>query len=137
MKDRKMEIRQIGIIKNQFSQLEQCPANGWKMEMSSLIVLNKEYSEGLTGLNKGDYIHILWWFDKAPRDILKNKVGSNTYETGVFAMRSPQRPNPIALSLCKIIDMNANILEVVGIEALNDSVILDIKKAMIYKGMIL
>ena len=52
-------------------------------------------------------------------------------------MRSPHRPNPIALSLCEIISIKNNIIRVRGLEALNNSPILDIKKAIMYDEYIL
>lgn len=132
-----MVINKIGIVENQYLTLEQCPANGWKSSNISRIVIEEQYIDGLVGLKKGDMLHVLWWFSKAPRDILKNYVGEDEYETGVFAMRSPHRPNPIALSLCKLLDINCNILTVVGIEAINGSEVVDIKKAIKYEGVIL
>lgn len=49
-------------------------------------------------------------------------------------MRSPHRPNPIALSLCRIISINDNVLTVCGLESLDGSIVLDIKRAIWYDG---
>ena len=130
-------INKIGSIKNNYKSIDLCPANGWESDIESEIRILPEYMDGIVGMYEGEIIHVLWWFDKAPRNILKNRIGNNDFETGVFSMRSPHRPNPIALSLCKIQKIDGNIITVKGIEALNGSAVIDIKKAILYEGILL
>jgi tRNA (adenine37-N6)-methyltransferase len=98
-----------------------------------LIVLDKKYQPGLLGLKQWSHVQVIWWFDKSDtpqkRSILQvNPRGDkNNPLTGVFACRAPVRPNPIALSLCKIISVNDNILEVEKLDADADTPILDLK----------
>ena len=131
------EIIVIGYIRSDYRVLEECPANGWKSDKITYIVLDNEYVDGLDGLAVDDYIHVLWWCDKAPRNVLKNYVQGDCKETGVFAMRSPHRPNPIALSLCKIKKIQENVIGVQGLEALNETPVIDIKKAISFNNIIL
>ena len=134
----RIELNPIGKVKSKYEKLDIIPANGWDSDNISKIIVFPRYVDGLMGLNEKMLIHVLWWFDKAPRNILKNYIKPNDErETGVFAMRSPHRPNPIALSLCEIISISKNILEVRGLEALDGSPILDIKKAIINNQIIL
>lgn len=130
-------IKKIGIVRSQYEELEKIPANGWSSNIINDIILSQEYVDGLQGLKENMLIHVIWWFDKAQRNILKNFLPNEEKETGVFAMRSPHRPNPIALSLCEIISIKNNIIRVRGLEALNNSPILDIKKAIMYDEYIL
>ena len=132
-----IEINEIGLIKNEYKTLECCPANGWASDVESQLVICENLIDAMTNLKRGELIHVLWWFSEAPRDILKNYVNEDDFETGVFAMRSPHRPNPIALSLCEVKDISNNIITVRVIEALDGSPILDIKKAIIRDGVIL
>ena len=123
-----LNIYPIGIIYSPYKKIEDCPHNGWISKNVCNIKIKKIYTDGIIGMNVNDIIHVLWWFDKAPRNILKNKLEGNIYETGVFAMRSPHRPNPIALSLCKVMDIKNDTISVKGLEAINGSIVLDIKK---------
>jgi tRNA-Thr(GGU) m(6)t(6)A37 methyltransferase TsaA len=98
-----------------------------------LIVLDKKYQPGLLGLDGFSHVQVIWWFDKNdtpqkrsvlqvhPRGDQKNPL------TGVFASRAPMRPNLIALSLCKIVSVKDNVVEVEKIDAFEGTPILDIK----------
>jgi tRNA (adenine37-N6)-methyltransferase len=98
-----------------------------------VIILDKKYQEGLLGLEHWSHIQVIWWFDKndtpekravlqvRPRGDQKNPL------TGVFATRSPFRPNLIALSLCKIVSVKDNVIEVEKIDAFEGTPVLDIK----------
>jgi tRNA-Thr(GGU) m(6)t(6)A37 methyltransferase TsaA len=104
-----------------------------KSEDRTLIVLDKEYQPGLLGLGGFSHVYVLWWFDKNdtpekratlqvhPRGDLKNPL------TGVFATRSPRRPNLIAITLCKIVAVKDNVVEVEKIDAFDGTPVLDMK----------
>ena len=104
-----------------------------KEEGRTLLVLNKKFEQGLKGLEGFSHIQVFWWFDKNdtpkkratmqvhPRGNKKNPL------TGVFATRSPRRPNLIALTLCRVISIRDNIIEVEKIDAFAGTPILDIK----------
>lgn len=116
-----MELREIGKIK----------VEGENM----FLQINKEYIKGLRGLEGFSHIDVLWWFDKCDnsnsRSILEvNKPYKKAPEKlGVFSTRSPERPNPIALSVTQIthIDYEKGIIYITYIDAMNDSGILDLK----------
>jgi tRNA (adenine37-N6)-methyltransferase len=97
------------------------------------IVLDKKYQPGLLGLEQFSHIYVLWWCDKndtpEKRGILQVHPHGNPRNplTGVFATRSPVRPNLIALTLCKLISVKENILEVEKIDAIAGTPVLDIK----------
>ena len=104
-----------------------------KMGERIVIILDKKYQEGLLGLEHWSHVQVIWWFDKNdtpekrailqvhPRGDQKNPL------TGVFATRSPFRPNLIALSLCKIVSVKDNVIEVEKIDAFEGTPVLDIK----------
>lgn len=89
-----------------------------KTKDRTLIVLDKKYEPGLLGLDDFSHVYVFWWFNRndtpegravlrvQPRGDRKNPL------TGVFATRSPRRPNLIALTLCKIVAVKKNVVEV-------------------------
>lgn len=97
------------------------------------IVVDKKYEKGLLELDQWSHVQVIWWFDKndAPerRAILQVRPRGNPHNpiTGVFACRAPVRPNLTALSLCKIVSVNGNVVEIEKIDALEGTPILDLK----------
>jgi tRNA-Thr(GGU) m(6)t(6)A37 methyltransferase TsaA len=108
---------------------------GWirKTRRKSRIVLYKKYQPGLSGVEKGSEIWVLWWFHRndtpAKRSILKVHPKGNSANPlkGVFATRSPVRPNLIAQSRCTVLSVKKNVIEVNSIDALPDTPVLDLK----------
>jgi tRNA-Thr(GGU) m(6)t(6)A37 methyltransferase TsaA len=104
-----------------------------KQEDRTLIVLDEKYQPGLLGLEGFSHIHVFWWFDRndtpEKRHVLQvHPMGdAENPLTGVFATRSPIRPNLIALSLCKITSIEGNLIEVEEIDAFDNTPVLDIK----------
>ena len=104
-----------------------------KKDGRTLIVLEKKHEAGLLGLDGWSHVHVFWWFDKNdtphqrsmlqvhPRGDQKNPL------TGVFACRSPFRPNLIGLTLCKIVSVKENVVEVEEIDAFEGTPVLDLK----------
>lgn len=104
-----------------------------KQDGRTLIVLDKKYEKGLLGLKEWSHVQVIWWFDKNdtpekrsvlqvhPRGDAKNPI------TGVFACRAPVRPNLLALSLCKVVSVKDNVVEVEKIDAFGDTPVLDLK----------
>jgi len=97
------------------------------------IVLKEEYQQGLLGLDKFSEVTVLYWFDKndtpEKRSILQVHPQGNKQKPirGVFATHSPARPNLIAISRCKIISVQGNVVEIDKIDAFPGSPVLDMK----------
>jgi len=104
-----------------------------KKEGRTLIVLDKKYEPGLLGVEDYSYIYMIWWFDRndtpEKRAVLRVLPMGNRENplTGVFATRSPVRPNLIALTLCKIVSIKDNIIEIDKTDAFDGTPVLDIK----------
>lgn len=94
-------------------------------------MLNEKYEEALTGLKQGQKILILYWFDKSKRDVLtqSNVHKADGEVVGTFALRSPNRPNPIAASEVYIDSIDKNHVLVKGLDCLNGTALLDVKPA--------
>jgi tRNA-Thr(GGU) m(6)t(6)A37 methyltransferase TsaA len=99
------------------------------------IVLNKEYIPALTNLDGFSYLNVLWWFDKCDNSVSRSKLIEKTpYKNapeilGTFATRSPERPNPIALTCSYVtyIDSQNGIIGLAYIDAADGTPVLDIK----------
>jgi tRNA-Thr(GGU) m(6)t(6)A37 methyltransferase TsaA len=98
-----------------------------------VIVLDKKYQDGLLGLDQWSHVQVVWWFDKndtsQKRAVLQVHPRGNPQNplTGVFACRAPVRPNLIALSLCKIVLVKDNVVEIEKIDADEGTPVLDLK----------
>ena len=104
-----------------------------KTEDRTLIVLDKKYEPGLLGADGYSHIYMIWWFDKNDtpdkRAVLQVYPRGNRDNplTGVFATRSPRRPNLIALTLCKVVAVKDNVVEIDKTDAFDGTPVLDIK----------
>jgi tRNA-Thr(GGU) m(6)t(6)A37 methyltransferase TsaA len=104
-----------------------------KSEGHTLIVLEKKYEPGLLGLDGFSHVLVFWWFDKNDtpegRAVLQVHPRGNPQNplTGVFATRSPRRPNLIALTLCKVVAIKDNVVEVEKIDTFDGTPVLDMK----------
>ena len=110
---------------------------GWirKADGRTTIVLDEKYQPGLLGLDGFSHVYVYWWFDRndtpEKRAILRihpSPPGNKNHPlTGVFATRSPFRPNLIAMTLCRIVSVTDNEVEIDGIDAFADTPVLDMK----------
>jgi len=99
------------------------------------LVLNKEVEPALRGLDGWSHVWVFWWFDRndtpKKRSVLQvhpHPMGNKKNPlTGVFACRAPVRPNPIALTLCRVLSVKHNVVEIDKIDAFADTPILDLK----------
>ena len=105
-----------------------------KTEDKAKIKIYQHFSLGLKGIERNSHLWVLFWMNRlseADREILEcHPMGNQTKEKrGVFALRSPMRPNPIGLTKVKLLEQRDNMLLVSGLDAFENSPILDIKPA--------
>jgi len=99
----------------------------------SNLVLDKSFEPGLLGLKDFSHVWVFWWFDQndTPEKRATLRVhprrNKNNPLTGVFATRSPARPNLIAQSLCRILSIKNNVVEIDSIDAHPGAPVLDLK----------
>jgi len=104
-----------------------------KAKGSTTLVLNKDLQQALKGLDGFSHVWVLWWFDQSDTPMKRSLLqvhprgNRNNPLTGVFACRSPVRPNLIGLTLCRIISVKNNVVEIEKIDAFTDTPILDLK----------
>lgn len=122
-----MKLNQIGVIKSPYKNRASIPRQGRLSEETSEIIVFEEYTDGLESIDRYEYLLVFYWLDKAERDRLKATPPGDSKERGVFSIRSPARPNPIALCLVKILKIEGNSIFVKWLDALDGSPLLDIK----------
>lgn len=111
-----------------------------KKDKKTTIEIQGEYKNALLGLDGFSHIHVLYWLNKndtpEKRKIFRVHPRGNTKKPlqGVFATRSPVRPNPIAISTCGLIAVKGNIVFIEEIDAFDGSPVIDIKPCMMNHG---
>jgi tRNA-Thr(GGU) m(6)t(6)A37 methyltransferase TsaA len=117
----------IGRIRTPWKRREDCPKNPRETEAVCTIVLDPRWAEGLQGLEGVSHVVVLYWMDRARRDLVLQAPHHYNERRGTFALRSPVRPNPIAVSVARLVRIDGNELSVVGLDCLDDTPLLDIK----------
>jgi len=116
----------IGVVKNQFQRK---PSRGWENALSQIIV-DEKWTLALQGLEEFSHVIVLFWLHRARRQVSLHVHPQGRQDmpaVGLFATRTPVRPNPIGLRVVELVSRKANVLQVRGLDALNGTPILDIK----------
>ena len=117
----------IGRIRTPWKRREECPKNGRESDAVCTIELDPRWVAGLKGLETVSHVLVLYWMDKARRDLVLQSPRHYAERRGTFALRSPVRPNPIAASVVRLIEIEGNRLKVIGLDCLDNTPLLDIK----------
>jgi tRNA-Thr(GGU) m(6)t(6)A37 methyltransferase TsaA len=117
----------IGRIHTPWKRREDCPKNGRESDAACTIELDPRWAQALKGLETTSHVLVLYWMDKARRDLVLQAPRHYAEQRGTFALRSPVRPNPIAASVVRLVGIEANTLSVVGLDCLDGTPLLDIK----------
>ena len=125
-------INPIGVIRSSLVQRETAPRRGHDGAPEAWLELHPAIAEGLIGITAGDEIIVITWLHKAHRDILQVHPRRDPSRplTGVFATRSPDRPNPLGLHRITVLDIQGNRLKVRPLEAIDGTPIVDIKPVL-------
>jgi tRNA (adenine37-N6)-methyltransferase len=124
--ERTFRLRAIGYVENEFDE-PTTPSEIRSVE--SRIVLELSLVEGLKGLELGQQIMVVFYFHRSQGfDLLQHPRGDQSRpKRGVFALRSPNRPNPIGVTVVDLISVEGNVLRVRGLDAINGTPVLDLK----------
>lgn len=119
-------LKEIGLIHNSVDEPEYIE---WKNVVSE-IHLHDEYREGLANLADYSHVAVLFWMNQVCltklRHVPQGRLG-DVPEVGIFACRCPHRPNPIGVTMVQILDINAHVITVKGLDATNGTPVLDVK----------
>jgi tRNA-Thr(GGU) m(6)t(6)A37 methyltransferase TsaA len=105
--------------------------SGWPRSAVSKIVIDPQFAQGLHGIEEYSHVYVLFWLHQIVRSNRHLRIHprgrKEIPKVGVFATRSPHRPNPIGLTLVKILSRRGRVLTVRGLDAYNGTPVLDLK----------
>jgi len=129
--NQKFEYSAIGVVRNQFTDKAGTPRGGAGVnEAEAIIEVREDLCEGLTNIEDFSHLYIIWAFHEVDSFSLLSKPPIDNRKHGVFATRSPYRPNPIGLTTVELLRREGNRLYVRGVDMLNGTPVLDIKPFM-------
>ena len=122
-----IELHPVGIVRSPYTQKGDAPRQGRFSDTVSEIVVYEPYRSALHRIEGQKHLWILCWFDRADRTMLQATPPGTTTEKGVFAIRSPDRPNPVSLCMVDLLSVNEGVLSVRGLDAFDGTPVVDIK----------
>jgi len=123
----------IGVIHSPYRENTDIPIQGiFKSEAEAWVELKEKYASGLKDLDGFSHAIILYYFHKSQKDGIQGRPFLEPIEHGIFAIRSPHRPNHIGLSIVKIEKIEANKMHFTEVDMLDATPVLDIKPYVKY-----
>jgi tRNA (adenine37-N6)-methyltransferase len=120
--------RAIGVVRSPYTNTKEIPKGlGARHDAEGVIQILPEFEPGLQDLEGFSHLFILWEFDRAEGFDLVARPPIDNQPHGVFATRSPRRPNPIGLTVVELLRRNGGALHVRGVDMLDGTPVLDIK----------
>jgi tRNA (adenine37-N6)-methyltransferase len=121
-------MQPIGYVRSPYKATQEIPKGlGAKHEMEGFLDIRPEFEPGLMDIEGFSHLIVIWGFDRSDGFELMVTPPSDDRPHGVFATRSPRRPNPIGLTVVELLGREGRILRVHGIDMLDGTPILDIK----------
>ncbi len=123
----KIEFEPIGFIR---TDIEKVPRHWTVSDAEGSIVIDDRYKEGLRDIKAGQRIVVIFYFHQSPRftpDLLVQKPKHRNEYMGVFSICSPIRPNPVGMSVVKVLGVEGSIIRIKGLDMRDGTPVLDIK----------
>jgi tRNA-Thr(GGU) m(6)t(6)A37 methyltransferase TsaA len=117
----------IGRVRTPWQSREQCPKNARESGAVCRVELDPRWVKGLQGLETVSHVLLLYWMDRARRDLVLQAPRHYSEPHGTFALRSPARPNPIAVSVARLLRIEGRTLYVTGVDCLDNTPLIDVK----------
>jgi len=118
----------IGYVRSPYKSTQEIPKGlGAKHDAEGILEILPEFAPGLIDIEGFSHLIVLWVFDRAGKYELLGTPPSDNRPHGVFATRSPRRPNPIGLTIVELLRREGCSIHVRGIDMLDDTPILDLK----------
>jgi len=117
----------IGRIHTPWARREDCPKNARESDALCTIEIDPRWAAALDGVETCSHLVVLYWMDKSRRDIAVQVPHHYQESRGTFALRSPARPNPIAMSVVTLKEVRGHSLSVTGLDCLDGTPLIDIK----------
>ena len=122
-------VRAIGVVRSRLRDLDHAPRQADEGAPEAELVFDEQFAAALEGIEAGAVIELLTWLHHANRDTVQTRPRGDATRalTGVFATRSPDRPNPIGLHTVTVVEAGPGILRVAGLEAIDGTPVIDVK----------
>jgi len=121
-------MRSIGFVRGPYRDTSEIPKGpGARHEAEGVLEIDRDLEAGLTDVEGFSHLYVIWVFDRSESVELLGTPPTDDRPHGVFATRSPYRPNPIGLTVVQLLRRDGNRLHVKGIDMLDGTPILDIK----------
>jgi tRNA-Thr(GGU) m(6)t(6)A37 methyltransferase TsaA len=117
----------IGRIRTPFKTRRDCPKNTAESDAVGVVEVDPRYAAGLADVGLFSHLILLYWMDEARRDLVQQVPAHLGRPRGTFALRSPVRPNPIALAVVELVAMEGTRLTVRNVDCRDGTPLLDIK----------
>lgn len=132
MSDTDYTLSPLGFLHSSLKSREEAPKQGYEGAPNAWLEVNEAFAQGLEGLAVGDEIILITWFHRSHRDVLQVHPRGNKHNplTGVFATRSPDRPNPLGLHRVTVLAIDGRRLDVGPLEAIDGTPVVDIKPVL-------
>jgi tRNA-Thr(GGU) m(6)t(6)A37 methyltransferase TsaA len=119
----------IGVVRSTLTHLDDCPRQESEGAPDAWLDVEPNFTPGLEGIVVGDELLVFTWLHKGRRDLLRIHPRGDPQQrlTGVFATRSPDRPNPIGLHRVKVLALDGRRVQVGPLEVLDGTPIVDLK----------
>jgi tRNA-Thr(GGU) m(6)t(6)A37 methyltransferase TsaA len=130
--DGPVELTPIGRVGSPLTDLSAAPKQGDEGAPETWLAIDPEFVEALAGIEAGDELLVLTWLHRGRRDVLRvhPRGDLSRPELGVFATRSPDRPNPIGLHRVEVAEVAGGRLRVRNLEAVDGTPVLDLKPVL-------
>jgi tRNA (adenine37-N6)-methyltransferase len=125
----KFELKQIGIIHSALREPSDAPIQGiFQPESIGEVEIFREYEAGLECIEGFSHLILLYWFHRAGPCLMKTApfLDADTPK-GIFSIRKPARPNPVGLSVVRLVSREGNILNIAEVDILDETPLIDIK----------
>lgn len=122
-----IELYPVGYVRSPYKMKGDAPRQGRLSDTVSEIVIDEPYRPALWQMEGRKHLWVLCWFDRADRTILRAVPPGTSQEKGVFAIRSPDRPNPVSLCMVDLVEVKDGVLKVRGLDAFDGTPVIDIK----------
>jgi tRNA (adenine37-N6)-methyltransferase len=122
-------MRAIGFVRSPYDRKSAIPKGpDARHEADGVLDVLPEFERGLQDIDGFSHLFVIWVFDRAePGDVLSARPPTDDRQHGVFATRSPQRPNPLGLTVVELLRRDGSRLHVRGVDMLDGTPVLDIK----------
>ncbi|MBX6329220.1 MAG: tRNA (N6-threonylcarbamoyladenosine(37)-N6)-methyltransferase TrmO [Pseudolabrys sp.] len=117
----------IGRIRTPWQRRRDCPKNARESTALCTVELDARFVPALKDVETCSHLVLLYWMHRAPRDLVLQVPSHYNVPRGTFALRSPARPNPIAMSVVRLHKIENGTLSVSGLDCLDNTPLLDIK----------